>query len=168
MTDERMGGALFPALRALPRGSGIVFRHYSLAPKERRVVFEAVRHIAKARRLVISLAGSARLAKAWRANGSHGRHHGAMTVPVHTLPERIAAERHRGGLLFLSPVFPTTSHPRAKTLGRARFGALARGAKAPIIALGGMTRQRAKTLKPFGIYGWAAIDGLTPCSQSER
>jgi thiamine-phosphate pyrophosphorylase len=169
MTDERMGGgALFSALRALPKGSGIVFRHYSLAPEERRVLFEAVRRVAKARRLVISLAGPVRLTKAWRADGSHGRHHGALTVPVHTIPERIAAERHRGSLLFLSPVFPTASHRGAKTLGRVGFGALARGAKTPIIALGGLTRQRAKTLKPFRIYGWAAIDGLTPRNYSQR
>jgi thiamine-phosphate pyrophosphorylase len=168
MTDERMGSALFSALRALPKGSGIVFRHYSVTPEERRVLFEAVRRVAKARRLVISLAGPARLARAWRADGSHGQHYGAMTVPVHTVPERIAAERRRGSLLFLSPIFPTASHPGVKTLGRLRFGALARGVKAPIIALGGLTSQRAKTLKPFGMYGWAAIDGLTPRSHAQR
>jgi thiamine-phosphate pyrophosphorylase len=41
-------------------------------------------------------------------------------------------------------------------LGRVRFSALAHGAKRPIVALGGMTAKRARTLK--GNYGWAAID----------
>ena len=36
MTDERMGDRLTPTLLALPPGSGVVFRHYSLAERERR------------------------------------------------------------------------------------------------------------------------------------
>jgi thiamine-phosphate pyrophosphorylase len=161
ITDERMGGALIPSLLDLPKGSGVVFRHYGLPPEERRALFESVRRLAKARRLILSLAGCPRLARAWRADGSHGRHHGALTVPVHTAPECVAAERCGGSLLFLSPVFATKSHPGARTFGRVKFGALTLGRKKPVIALGGMTKQRAETLKVFGIYGWAAIDGLS-------
>ncbi len=160
MTDERMGDALLRALWALPRGSGVVFRHYSLPQCERRALFKVVRRLAKARRLVISLAGPAPLAVAWKAHGSHGRHRGALTAPVHSIPERVAAERSGAALIFVSPLFATASHPGGRALGRLQFGNMVRGAKAPIIALGGMTKQRARAAKGLGIYGWAAIDGL--------
>lgn len=151
MTDERMGDALFPALRRLPRGSGIIFRHYGLPPAERRALFARVERIARARRLMLVIGGI-----------EHGRHRGAITAPVHSVRERIEAERVGVELLFVSPVFPTASHPGARALGRIGFGQVIRGARAPVIALGGMTRAKARSLRPFGIHGWAAIDGLTP------
>ena len=47
MTDERMGDRLIGALLALPPGSGVVFRHYSLTEHERRALFAEVRRIAR-------------------------------------------------------------------------------------------------------------------------
>ena len=162
MTDERMGDALWPSLAALPKGSGVIFRHYGAS--DRKVLFKAVQRIARARRLVLVVAGPERLAKTWRASGSHGRsaHHpqGLRTTPVHNHRERVAAERAGADLLFVSPVFATRSHAGAKALGRVRFGLLIREANVPVIALGGMTKARARSLRDLGIYGWAAISAL--------
>ena len=69
-----------------------------------------------------------------------------------------AAERARADGVFLSPVFPTCSHPGGETLGRETFLALARSTTLPVIALGGMTAERATAL---GWPRWAAIDGLS-------
>lgn len=151
MTDERMGDTLFDAINSLPRGSGIVFRHYSLEKATRRELLSKVTKLARRNRHVLVIGGS-----------SHGRHPGAVTAQVHTIPERVAAERAGALLLFVSPVFATRSHPGGRPLGRSRFGLMVRGARCPVIALGGMTRRRARSLKILGIYGWAAIDGLTP------
>ena len=74
---------------------------------------------------------------------------------------RLLEERAGADLLFLSPLFPTHSHPGAPALGRARFAALARGARPPVIALGGMRAGHARGLALLGASGWAAIDGLT-------
>ena len=93
--------------------------------------------------------------------GAHGRHFGAVSVPVHSKRERIAAERNGAKLLFVSPIFSTASHPGARALGRSRFGLLIAGGRVPVIALGGMTRQRARSLSVFKIHGWAAISSLT-------
>jgi thiamine-phosphate pyrophosphorylase len=38
---------------------------------------------------------------------------------------------------------------------------LARAARLPVIALGGMSPAKARRLAPFGIVGWAAIDAWT-------
>jgi thiamine-phosphate pyrophosphorylase len=153
MTDERLGDGLLPAVGRLPAGAGIVFRHHSLAERERRALFERVRQAAPG---PVILAGAAELSLAWGADGSHGRHQGATTAPAHNLEEIRAAETAGASLLFLSRVFPTRSHPDARVLGPDGFAALAAETSLPVIALGGMNAARAKTLS--GAYGWAGID----------
>lgn len=166
MTDERAGDALWRALIRLPRGAGVIFRHHATPPADRRALYDRVRRIARARRLVLILAGSPRTAIGWRADGWHGRtrHRGGRrlihTAPAHDRMELIAAGRRHADAILLSPVFPTRSHPGAPVLGAARFGSIARHARAPVIALGGMTLRRFARLKPLGAHGWAAIDAL--------
>ena len=153
MTDERQGDGLWTALERLPRGAGVVFRHYGLPTAERRSLFEAVRRVARQRRLTLLVAGNP-LAE---ADGTHGRRgRGMMSASAHNLRELRAAERAGAHLVFLSPVFATRSHPDAKPLGPRRFALLAHQAKVPVIALGGMNAECFRSLG--GAYGWAGID----------
>ncbi|MFM7028923.1 MAG: thiamine phosphate synthase [Chakrabartia sp.] len=161
MTDERLGDGLLHAIAGLPRGAGIIFRHYATPPKARRQLFEKVRRAARRSGHVLVLAGTPRHARGWRAAGAHGRAKGTLTAPAHNLREVRAAERRGAKLAFVSPVFPTRSHPGAPVLGRVRFLDLVRQARCPVIALGGMTKARFARLKRGKIYGWAAIDGLS-------
>jgi thiamine-phosphate pyrophosphorylase len=162
MTDERMGDALWDALERLPRGSGIVFRHYRAA--DRRRLFERVRVIARRRRLVLLLAGTPREAIGWRADGVHGRSarfHASRsllcTAAVHHARE---LARAHSDAVFLSPVFATRSHPGAEAMGPVRFGLMAHRSRVRVIALGGMDARRYRRLKRLGAYGWAGIDAL--------
>jgi thiamine-phosphate pyrophosphorylase len=153
MTDERQGEGLLAALERLPTRAGVVFRHYSLPHEERRALFDRVRSIARARGLVVIVAG----APLPGADGVHGRRGaGLNTASAHSLRELKAAERNGADLVFLSPVFATRSHPGAKPLGARRFALIAHQARVPIIALGGMNAEKARTLG--GAYGWAGID----------
>ncbi len=161
MTDERQGDALLPSIAALPKKAGVIFRHYATPPAQRRALFRAVQRITRRKGIMLLLAGTPQQARAWGADGAHGRHRGAVTAPVHSVAEIRGAEKKGARLLFLSPVFPTQSHPGARTLGRVRFSALGRQSRRPIIALGGMTAARARSLRSSGFYGWAAIDGLS-------
>lgn len=165
MTDERQGEALLPALERLPRGAGIVFRHYSLAPRDRRRLFRQIRALARCRGLLLMLAGPPGLASAWGADGAHGIFGGKITpphllrsAPAHNMAELKAAEAAGADFLFISPIFATRSHPGAKPLGRHHLGLLARATRLPAIALGGMDADRAQSLAGYGIYGWGAID----------
>ena len=160
MTDERLGDGLLDAVAGLPRGAGIVFRHYSLPMAPRRALFDAVRQAAPG---PVLLAGSTEQALAWGADGSHGRHHGATSAPAHDLAEIRAAEAAGAALLFLSPVFATRSHPQATVLGAEGFAALAGQTQLPVVALGGMNAARAKELS--GAYGWAGIDAWVPAQK---
>ena len=157
ITDERLGDALMPALARLPRGAGIVFRHYSLAEHDRRALFDDVKSQARRRGLTLLLAGPAELAEAWDADGHHGRGAGTglHSAPAHDLAEIRAAERDGADLVFVSPVFATRSHPERRPLGRARFNFLARRTDLPVIALGGMNAVRVRRLREA--YGWAGI-----------
>lgn len=152
MTDERLGESLWDALERIPKGSGVVFRHYGLAPAERRKLFERVRRVAGRRRLFLLASG-----KGLRGDGVHGgRSGGFRSASAHDLRELKAAERSGAKLVFLSPAFPTRSHPGARVLGPVRFGLVSGQARIPVIALGGMDARKARRLP--NIYGWAGID----------
>jgi thiamine-phosphate pyrophosphorylase len=163
MTDERMGDGLWNALARLPRGSGVIFRHYAAA--DRRALFERVRAIARRRGLLLVLAGTLREAAAWRADGAHGRsrHERSARPLLRTAPAHNARElgQARADGVLVSPVFETRSHPRIRTLGPMRFATLARMSDAPMIALGGMSARRFRHLARLGAYGWAGIDAFT-------
>lgn len=159
MTDERCGDALWDALRRLPPGSGVVFRHHATPARERRALFAAVRRIARARRLVLVAAGSQRLgAVATHGQGTAGSR--PTTWPAHARREAIAGVRKGATTLFVSPVFATRSHPGARGIGVARAVQIGRGSKARIVALGGMDARRFRRIAHHGFVGWAAIDAL--------
>jgi len=162
MTDERMGDSLWVALERLPRGSGVVFRHYGLGLAERRALFAKVAKVARRRGLVLVRAGDARLGPAAGVHARRGA--GLRTYPAHSRREAVAAVRAGADLLFVSPVFATRSHPGARALGRTRLGLMIRGLPVPVIALGGMDARRAAGLAALGVYGWAAIDAWSATS----
>ena len=163
MTDERMGDDLWPALRRLPPGSGVVFRHHATPRRARRALFDRVRRIARARQLVL-VAANPPLPCA-----RHGRVRGATTWPAHDRREAVAGAR-AGALLFVSPVFATRSHPGAGALGPVGAARVGRGLGLPMIALGGMTERRWRRIAHLGFHGWAAIDAWMgrPAGSSPR
>jgi thiamine-phosphate pyrophosphorylase len=164
MTDPRLGDRLLAAIRRLPKGSGVILRHYQLAEKERQTLFAKTRRICTRRGHRLLLAGPERLARRWHADGFHGRTAGRVglhSAPVHNRREIAEAKRLGAALVFLSPLYATRSHPFARPLGLVRFNQLAKLAHpAKVIALGGMTRNRARSLDAQMVHGWAAIDAF--------
>lgn len=163
LTDERQGAALWPALAALPRGAGVVVRHYGLDPAARAALVARIRAVARRRGLVLVLAGTSAAACRARVDGVYQMPRAGrpllMLATAHNAAELTAAARDRADLVLLSPVFATRSHSGARPLGPVRFGMLARRSRVPVIALGGMTSDRARRVAALGAYGWAAIDG---------
>jgi thiamine-phosphate pyrophosphorylase len=165
MTDQRFGDRLFSSIRRLPIGSGVIFRHYELGETQRFALFQQVAHICRQRGHILLLAGSERSALHWRADGFHRRVKRRskilQSVSVHDRRELAEARRMKSAMMLVSPIFATNSHPGQSPLGLHglnRMAAKVNGAK--IIALGGVTRQKAKLFNQRLIYGWAAIDGL--------
>ncbi len=161
ISDARNDAALERALARLPRGSGLIYRHYHLPPAERRARFLRLRRVARRFGHLVVLSGDAATARRWGADGAYGSPRLLAPGPrilrlatVHSLHE--LAQTRRADAVLVSPVFPTASHPGGTVLGQVRFRLLAARAQVPVIALGGMNRRRA-----HGFARWAAIDGLS-------
>lgn len=165
MTDERMGEALWAALERLPRGAGVIFRHYSLPIAARRALFAAILRVAKRRRLVLVRAGATPM---HGEQGVHGRSvkrtRGLRSWPAHDLREVVAGHRMGADAIFISPVFPTRSHAGQRALGVVRAAHLARAADGRAIALGGLNAATMRKLSGAGFVGWGAIDAW--CDES--
>lgn len=161
MTDER-GGDPVAIAQMLPKGSGIIFRHHATPDPERRALFDRVRSVARARRLVLFLAGSPMQALAWRADGAHHRSllasRGLRSVAVHNRRERALAGRIGANLIFVSPVFLTASHPGKAPLGAARLGLLVGTQRRSTIVVGGINANNFRRFYQMKVFGWAAID----------
>ena len=163
LSDARGDAGLEAALAKLPRGSGVVLRHYHLAEPERAARLAQLTRLARARGLVVVRSGAMAEARRRGADGAYGPAAalarggtGLRLVTVHSLRE-IARAGRRADALLLSPVFATRSHPGGATLGVVRFRLLAARAKVPVIALGGINARAAQRLK---WPRWAAIDAF--------
>lgn len=156
MTDERRGEALWRDLARVPRGGGVVFRHYDTPLAERRTLFQRVRRIAQARGLIVVRAGAVPMQGEAGVHGRRGR--GLVTWPAHDRREALAGARAGASVLFVSPVFATRSHPGARALGPGRAAAIARGLPVVVVALGGMDLRRWRRIRGLGFDGFAAID----------
>ncbi len=156
------------AAARLPRGAGVLFRHYDHPARAALAGRLAV--LCRHRGLVLLVAGDARLAMQVRAAGLHlpearmkettgeaARGCGLITAAAHSRAALARAAALGLDAVFLSPVFATRSHPGRAGLGAAGFARLARGARLPVYALGGITPANAHELTGSGAAGVAAI-----------
>lgn len=162
MTDERLGDRLWDAIARLPDGeSGIVFRHYGTRANEREVLARDVAALCRQRRITLGVADDVALAQAVRADFVH-RPADATDLPfsltIHDPEEAAVARRRKPALTFVSPIFPTRSHPDRPGLGPEKARLLAEASGTLAIALGGMDAARFASLQPGAFHGWAAID----------
>jgi thiamine-phosphate pyrophosphorylase len=164
LSDARNDELLPRALRGLPRGSAFVFRHYHLDPRGRRARWDELMPLVREGGHLAILSGSDDEARSWGAAGSYGPPEAVGDAPellrvvtVHDANEVAHANAAGADAAMISPVFATRTHPNIAPLGPEKFHALAALAEMPVIALGGMTFERAKQL---GWSRWAAIDGL--------
>lgn len=156
MTDERLGEGLWQAIARLPRGAGIVFRHYATPPPERRRLFARLIRVARGRGLIVVRAGPR---CGYGEAGTHNvaRHSpGLRTAAAHSRREALAAVWAGVDAVFVSPVYATRSHPKARALGIKGAQRIVQGLAVRRIALGGMDATRFRGL--HGFDGWAAID----------
>jgi thiamine-phosphate pyrophosphorylase len=153
LSDARNDAVLDRAVRRLPAGSALVFRHYHLEPAARVARLRELQRIAALRGIVVVQAGAG-----YSPARGLSRRPGLRLATAHDLREIGAAARAGADAVLLSPVFPTRSHPGAPVMGALRFNCLARLSALPVLALGGMTRRRMAQLRA---HGFAAIDGLS-------
>jgi thiamine-phosphate pyrophosphorylase len=159
------------AAARLPRGAGVLARGLGLP------VMAGLAALGRRRGLGLLLGGAPRAALRHRA-GLHlpdrappaglaaflrarraGARWAVLTAAVHGRAGLARARRLRADLAFVSPAFPTASHPGAPALGPHRWARLARAAPCGAVALGGVAGGTAGRL-PGWAAGLAAIGAL--------
>ncbi len=160
-----------PAIERLPAGCGVVFRHDGVPGRAALAV--RVARLCRARGLVLVVAGDPGLAAAVGA-GLHLRGGRAarpwrrawlrrgqiVTSSAHGRADLVRAARAGADAAFLSPLFPTRSHPGATALGPVRWAALAGSAGGPVLALGGVAGGTAGRV-PLRAAGAGLIGALS-------
>lgn len=150
IADERLGEELWTALRSLPRGSGVLVLYRDMPKAQRARLLAGLRRLGRVRGLTIADECSGQAAR------------------IHDVRELRTAGLRRVRLLFLSPLYPTRSHPDWEPIPRMRAAALARLARALVVALGGMNPRRFRRLDGLGFHGWAGIDAWTRRLRSQN
>ena len=154
--------------RALPAGAAVVYRHFGAA--DRKQTARHLRRICTARGLRLLIGLDATLAAAAQADGVHLPERAAQEIPalraahpqwiVTVAAHSEAALQRAAGAdaAILSPVFPSRSPSAGVALTLPRAARLLRTAPTPVIALGGVTRERTHDLARGGFAGAAGID----------
>ena len=167
MTDDARLPDPIAAARALPRGSMVIVRAGESAQRERLAA--AMMAISRRRGLFVLIAGDAALARTCGADGGHlpearigeaaslrARHRFVVTAAAHSLSA--LRKSAWADAVLLSPVFPTASHPGRAALTPVRAALIARAARVPVYALGGVGAANAGRLSGFS--GIAAVGAL--------
>ena len=76
---------------------------------------------------------------------------------VHSVGAAHEAERDGADFVIFGPVWPSPSHPGRHPQGLEALAAVVRAARVPVLAIGGMTRDRARECLAAGASGYAAI-----------
>jgi thiamine-phosphate pyrophosphorylase len=176
LSDPRLDAHGLRAARRLRPGSYIIVRSDDLPAATRRLLIRRLRRIAAARRCQLLVAGltpdqaqrlgmdGVHLRDRSRLRATQARQLGLRTsAPVHNGREARAVQRAGIDYALISPLHATRSHPGADPLTMRTWLRLARQSGAQPVALGGMTRARARGLRKVCARarfnpGWAAID----------
>lgn len=123
--------------RKLPLGSGILLLAAIPGAEMRRL-----RHLAAGRHLLVK------------------QERRGIAARVHNVEELRRALSARTGLILLSPLYPTDTHPEWQAIPRMRAATLAQLAGRNLIALGGMNERRYAKVARLGFSGWAGLSAF--------
>jgi len=173
VTDEARLTNPLAAVMKLPRGSGVILRHYG-APDRGRLA-QGLTTLCRRRGLTVLIAGDWRLAARVGADGLHlperaaraglapgaalwlRQGHRKLTVAAHGPGGLRRAAALHADAAILAPVFATASHPGGANLGVVRTAHYVRNAALPVIALGGVTPRTINALHGTACAGIAGI-----------
>lgn len=175
MTDAQRLPDPAAAIARLPRGSGVILRHYGVPG--RRALARRLAALCRRHGLRLLIAGDGRLAAASFASGAGGLHlpeHLArrgpgpwrlwrrpgwiVTAAAHSPRALAAAARAGADAVLLSPVFATESPGSRPPIGAVRFALWCRRSPLPVYALGGVGPGCRRRLLAGGAVGLAGID----------
>ncbi|MFV1849401.1 MAG: thiamine phosphate synthase [Thalassospira sp.] len=184
MTDDVRLPDPETAIKALPADSMVVFRHYN--HPERAILGARLSRLCRARGILFLVANDLALALKLDADGIHLPEYRIHQTPqiytqiphdlirtsachqINTIRElqQLSGIARPDGV-FISPIFPTQSHPGANILKQSDMLAMARlckEAEMSPIGLGGITGKTATKLRTSALASLAGIGFSAPVS----
>lgn len=171
LTDDKRVNDPAAVAAALPAGSVVIVR--SQTPEKIVDTVEALRPLCRSRRVYLLAATDPRSARSLDVDGVHlseanvrqaGRQsrsfpeHWMVTAAAHSAAAVKRAARLGADIILISPVFPTKSHPGARTLGTHGYRRLAGLAPDKACPLGGVTPDTLGRLRCAPLAAIAGID----------
>ncbi len=175
-TDSRKVFNYEETLAKLPKNTFVVIREYDLQNNLRLDFAQKIKKLAQARSLKILVGKDFSLAQNINANGVHFSDYDKLpfsllkknrrkdfifSLACHSLKSVLRAQKLKPSIIFISPIFPTTSHPKQKNIGIRNLAKIiqTQQSKKPIIAaLGGINLENLKMLRKLKIKSFGAID----------
>ena len=149
--------------RKLPFNSGIIIRSYDIKNKEK--IIKNIINLKKRKVHTVLVSGRHKMHSnvdgahlpSW-LNSSFFINKKLISMSAHGARDIRKSINIRADIIFISPIFHTTSHPEEKSLGVIKLGLMAKLFKKPIVALGGINNNNISRLKGLPIIGCAGID----------
>lgn len=154
----------------MPRGAGLVYRHFGA--DDRQEIAYSLRRACWRRGAKLLIGADPALARAVGADGVHWperlvagrmgrqRQFRIETAAAHGVGGLLKAEAAGMDAVVLSPVFASDSPSAGAAFGLWRGSALARRAKLPVLALGGVDSDKSRALRVSGFAGFALVTGF--------
>jgi thiamine monophosphate synthase len=179
-TDRKKISNFAEVIKILPKNSIIIIREYDLDQNSREDFAQKVINLARPKGLRIVIGKDFSLAKKLKADGVHFSDFDKLplqffnknsfekkfifSLACHSEKSFLKLQKLKPTIIFLSPIFTTTSHADTKTVGLINLAKIAfknRNSNyfAPqFYALGGINSQNIMSLRKLPIYGFGAID----------
>jgi len=167
LTDPARTPDILAIADRLPRGFGVIWRHHGVID----LAFgRELARLCRRRGLVLLVSADPALAARIGADGVHWperrltgtrlrRPRAIETAAAHSRAAIARAGQHGVDAVILSAVFDSRSPSAGPAMGPLRFRQLARGARLPVYALGGINAGNAARTMHHAA-GWAAIDAV--------
>ena len=161
LTDNKKTKYPLKIFEKLPKKSGVIIRDYN----NKKIINNEINKWRSRRLLTIIKAG--KYSKTLYSDGVHYpqwlqssliKRNAIKSMSVHSGKDIRKSINIRANLVFISPVFETTSHKNRKELGIIKLGLLVKLFKIPVIALGGINNDNVSRLRGLPISGCAGID----------
>ncbi len=174
MTDAQRTIDPVSAIKCMPKGFGVIFRHYDTS--NRHEIAAELAKVCRERHITFLVANDWSLAKRVHADGVHLPEHAVRTSrslrnknPPFLVTSAAHSQRslwyavHAGvDAVLVSPVFSTPSHPDSMPIGLIRFTTICKTSPIPVYALGGISTSNVIRIKNSGASGVAGISLFCP------
>jgi thiamine monophosphate synthase len=175
--------SLESTIKHLPKNSAIIIREYDLEEKDREIFAKKIVALARPLGLKILVGKDLSLAKKIKADGVHFSDFDKLPLQFisqknfpekfprkfifsfscHNLKSALKAEKSGFDMIFISPIFPTTSHLNTKNIGLKNLAKISLKTKSTpyckssFYALGGINSQNLSSIRKLNLAGFGAI-----------